>query len=100
MHDVLLQQLLLVGNLVCVGRLRPVLLHLLVGDVEHRLQLVLGGKDALQGNTGAHARKRRDNCRLLILDRGVKTLSSFRVRILASSSWRILSCSHSRLNFT
>lgn len=40
-HDVLLQQFLLVGDLLSVGRLVPVLLHLLVQNVQHRLQLVL-----------------------------------------------------------
>lgn len=49
-HDVFLQQFLLVGDLLSVGRLLPVLLHLLVGNIQHRLQLVLD-TDAADGVT-------------------------------------------------
>ena len=39
--QVLLEQALLVGDLVSMGRLLLVLLHLLAGHVQHTLQLVL-----------------------------------------------------------
>lgn len=40
-HQIFLQEPLLVGDLVGVGRLLVVLLHLLVGHVQYSLQLVL-----------------------------------------------------------
>lgn len=40
-HQILLQQPLLVGDLVGVGRLLLILLHLLVGYIQYSLQLVL-----------------------------------------------------------
>lgn len=43
-HQVLLQQPLLVGDLVAVAQLLPVLFHLLAGQVQDALQLVLRGR--------------------------------------------------------
>lgn len=41
--QILLQQPLLVGDLLSVGRLLLILLHLLVGEIQYALQLVLRG---------------------------------------------------------
>lgn len=98
-HDIFLQQFLLIGDLLSVGWLVPVLLHLLVRNIQHRLQLVLGEDGTHTVTTRQAHAGRLKRVRISQTTKRDKTLSSFKERILASSSCRILSCSQSRLSF-
>lgn len=60
--QILLQQPLLIGDLLGVGQLLLVLLHLLVGQIQHTLQLVLGGGDESSSRGSIKARTLLWNC--------------------------------------
>lgn len=102
MHQVLLKEPLLVGNLLSVSRLIFVLLHLLVGHIQNRLKLVLERKsNEINSDIPITSRSKQKLCFFFFFLKKISlTLSSLSPLSLNSSSCSILSCSHNRLSVT